>query len=43
MNQRVVKTEDLWKDIQNLSIKPTQKLIQTKDYYDLNRPQIKVN
>lgn len=34
---------ELWKEIQKLKIKPDQKLIQTKDYYDMNRPQTKVS
>ncbi|CAG2114981.1 unnamed protein product, partial [Medioppia subpectinata] len=41
MAKAIINTNDLLHEIQNLSIKPTQKLIQNKDYYDLNRPQTK--
>ncbi len=37
-----INTRELWDEIQNISIKPTQKLIHSTDYFDLNKTQCKV-
>jgi hypothetical protein len=37
-----INTRELWDEIQNISIKPTQKLLHSTDYFDLNKTQCKV-
>ncbi|XP_054157699.1 DNA-directed RNA polymerase I subunit RPA2-like [Oppia nitens] len=41
MAKNSINTDELLSEIQNLAIKPTQKLIHSRDYHDPNRPHAK--